>query len=202
MHNRIRQYQQYAVGLVCLASAYLLSTANLATVLCRPDSGILAQTNHSYIDYDYPELYPMRELNNVLMTVEESGHYPLEGPEAIYEWASNAPKGYGYVRLGPNRRTLCVSMFHQLHCLRLIRNALVAPDDPLSSIYHSHHCLNYIRQMALCSPDLTLEPFDPLDRDFDVDKIGATHVCRDWSAVYTEMSRNWDNWETFWNQEA
>ncbi|TDL29998.1 hypothetical protein BD410DRAFT_49513 [Rickenella mellea] len=56
--------------------------------------------------------------------------------------------------------------------------------------------------MALCSPDLTLEPFDPLDRDFDVDKIGATHVCRDWSAVYTEMSRNWDNWETFWNQEA
>ncbi|TDL29700.1 hypothetical protein BD410DRAFT_780178 [Rickenella mellea] len=191
----------YVFSFSCILVACILNAANITKTIRRP-RGLNGQQNYSYIDYDYPEFYPMDDLNDVLMTVEESVHYPLDGPESIYEWASNAPSGYGYVRLGSNHRTLCVSMFHQLHCLRLIRNALINPEDPLSSIYHSHHCLNYIRQSALCSPDLTLEPFDPLERDFSVDRIGATHVCRDWSAVYSEMSRNWNSWESFWQTES
>ncbi|TDL20986.1 hypothetical protein BD410DRAFT_790355 [Rickenella mellea] len=141
----------------------------------------------AYIDSDYPENYSMEELKPVLLVVEESVHYPLEGSQALLEWSSNAPSGIGYVCLGQTHRILCVSMFHQLHYLRYIRNGIVNPSDPSSSIYHSHNCLNYIRQSILCNSDLTLEPFDPLDRNFTVDRIGATHVCRDWSAVYGEI---------------
>ncbi|TDL20999.1 hypothetical protein BD410DRAFT_323948 [Rickenella mellea] len=191
----------YTIGVLCLAMAYLLSGANLAANFGRSRYS-KANDAHSYIDYDYPENYPMEELKHVLLTVEESVHYPLEGSQALFEWASSAPSATGFVRLGPTHRTLCVSMFHQLHCLRYIRNGIVNPRDPSSSIYHSHHCLNYIRQSILCNPDLTLEPFDPLDRDFSVDRVGATHVCRDWSAVYAEMSKNWEHWQSFWNGEA
>lgn len=49
-------------------------------------------------------------------------------------------------------------------------------------------------EMVLCHPDLTLEPFDPLERDFEVERVGATHVCRDWTAVLENLDRNWDEW--------
>ena len=152
---------------------------------------------------DFPESYLMpAPLKPVLMTVEESVHYALDGIASVYDWASNSPPGVGYVRLGSNHRTFCVSMFHQLHCLRLLRVSLTDPSHPLSNMHHSQHCLNYIRQMVLCSPDLTLEPYDPLEKDFDQDRVGVTHVCRDWSAVYAELTDNWNRWEQFQNSTA
>lgn len=51
-----------------------------------------------------------------------------------------------------------------------------------------------MQQMILCSPDLTLEPFDVLDRDFEVDRFGATHTCPDWNVMYEEMEDNWNDW--------
>ena len=51
--------------------------------------------------------------------------------------------------------------------------------------------------MILCSPNLTLEPANVLTRDFEVDRVGATHVCLDWSVLYSDMSNNWDSWEEF-----
>jgi hypothetical protein len=48
--------------------------------------------------------------------------------------------------------------------------------------------------MILCSPDLTLESADVLSRDFEVDRIGATHICSDWGALYAEAEKNWGTW--------
>ena len=106
------------------------------------------------------------------------------------------PDGYGFVRLGPERRILCVSMFHQLHCVDKIRRALDDPDDPISTIPHLQHCLNYIRQMILCASDLTLEP---ADIGHEASGIGVTHTCRNWRAVYDTVNRNYALWTEYWD---
>lgn len=110
------------------------------------------------------------------------------------------PDGYAYVRLGPQHRLFAVAMAHELHCLGALRSALVelepGKDAEFGTVEHSQHCLNYLRQWTLCNPDLTLEPFDPLDegRDYGADServgAGARHVCRDWSKVYEGMTEN------------
>ncbi|KAJ7160005.1 hypothetical protein C8R43DRAFT_1086874 [Mycena crocata] len=144
--------------------------------------------------YDYPELWEGTSLQEVAMTVEETRSYPIDGgPDALEIWATTSSKGYGYVRLGSEQRVFAVSMFHELHCVRLMRAALAGRYDTYAR-GHMHHCLNYLRQMILCSPNLTLEPSDVLSRDFELDRVGATHVCMDWSALYSEAADNWYNW--------
>ncbi|THV05115.1 hypothetical protein K435DRAFT_647990, partial [Dendrothele bispora CBS 962.96] len=120
----------------------------------------------------------------VLMTTEESRHYSITGPDALEEWASTAARGFGYIQLGGHQRLFAVSMFHQFHCLRLMRYALEGRHDE-GSQGHMQHCLTYLRQMILCHPDLTLEPADILDdeRDYEMRRLGSTHVCKDWTKV-------------------
>ncbi|KAJ7912543.1 hypothetical protein B0H13DRAFT_1613508, partial [Mycena leptocephala] len=142
---------------------------------------------------DYPELWEISSLHEVAMLAEETRSYPIEGHDALEIWATSSSKGFGYVRLGPEKRAFAVAMFHELHCVRLMRAALAGRYDA-SSRGHMHHCLNYIRQMILCSPNLTLEPANILARDFETDRVGATHICADWSALYAEASRNWYDW--------
>ncbi|KAF7347013.1 Hydrolase-4 domain-containing protein [Mycena venus] len=146
---------------------------------------------HTYIGDDYPELWDINSDSRVAMLVEETRFYPIEGGDAQELWATSSPKGFGYVRLGAEERAFAVSMFHQLHCTRLMRAALAGSYDT-SAKAHMQHCLNYIRQMTLCSPDLTLEPANVLSRNFEVERAGATHVCADWSALYTAAAKNWD----------
>ncbi|KAJ6460032.1 hypothetical protein C8R47DRAFT_1327817 [Mycena vitilis] len=172
-------------GLIALANMYLGATA------FRKASPGVAPHNYSYVGDDYPELWEIPSLQKIGMVVEETRSYPIDGGDNALEiWATSSSKGFGYVRLGPEQRTFAVAMFHQLHCVRLIRAGLGGRYDTYT-INHMHHCLNYIRQMILCSPNLTLEPADVLSRDFEVDRIGATHVCTDWSAMYDEAANNW-----------
>ncbi|KAJ6529062.1 hypothetical protein DFH09DRAFT_935034, partial [Mycena vulgaris] len=146
---------------------------------------------------DYPELWEISSLGKVGMTIEETRSYPIDGGHnALEMWATSSSKGFGYVRLGSERRAFAVSMFHQLHCVRLVRAALAGRYDSYA-LGHMHHCFNYLRQMILCSPNLTLEPADVLSRDFEVDRIGATHVCSDWSVMYKDAADNWNDWVQF-----
>jgi len=127
------------------------------------------------------------------MVIEESVHYSITNPEAMDEWLYNSPFGTGSVRVGPNNRGFFISMFHKLHCLRLMRTALASEPKP-GMVEHSFHCLNYLRESALCASDTTLEPGDFMQREFTFDRIGAAHVCRDWDAVYEEVRINWLEW--------
>jgi hypothetical protein len=122
------------------------------------------------------------------MTVEESVHYNIWGPNALEEWASSSPKGTGYLRLGPEHRAFALTMTHEQHCLRIIRAALEGKPEFRQRISPTviQFCLNYLRQMVLCSPNFTLEP---------VGRNGATHVCRDWRKVYGALADNWDDWQ-------
>lgn len=153
---------------------------------------------------DYPELLPVSGMGDVLMTTEESVHYQIEGEDGRYDWASVEPIGGGYVHLGHghDHRAFAYAMGHELHCLHRIRITIADPENPLGSLDHARHCLNYLRQWILCTPDLTLEPFDPLERNFETDREGPTHVCQDWKALQGFAADNFYDWKEFKNRTS
>lgn len=178
----------------CIGSIFLLNMSIWITLLIREwkkDDSIL---DFTYVGDDYPLYLPVRLVSPVAQVMEETVHYPIYGVEARSEWALSLRKNFSlYTLLGPEHRAFTVAMEHQLHCLRLMRVALAGAYDEETQ-GHFTHCLHYIRHMVLCNPNLTLEPADVLERDFEVERTGATHVCRDWRAVYDTMDDGWTAW--------
>lgn len=84
-------------------------------------------------------------------------------------------------------------MFHQMHCLRMINLAM--SKAPIASPAHLQHCLNYLRQAALCGADTSIEPGDFEQRDFNKQKTGGRHKCKDWSQAYSIMEHNYAQWK-------
>ncbi|KAF7792945.1 hypothetical protein EIP86_004048 [Pleurotus ostreatoroseus] len=133
------------------------------------------------------------------MAVEESVRYSLTDPESELEWLWTGPIGDHHVRLGQPRRAFAVPMFHQLHCLRTIRELIDRGGlHRFPRAYgHVHHCFVYLRQWTLCSADVTLEPGDFMQRNFTIERVGATHTCQDWEPVYDMVADNWKAWERY-----
>ncbi|KAI0315987.1 hypothetical protein OF83DRAFT_1173300 [Amylostereum chailletii] len=182
---------------VIALAALLASFSNLAYIASHIDRAFFKGAKdpaYSYHGHDFPETLPLPDgdLPPVQLTVEESVHYPAIGISADEEWAALTAAGYHYVRLGPDDRLFIVTMFHELHCLRILN--LAFSKTPPATRGHLKHCLDYLRQGALCAADVTLEPGDFEQRDFEVERVGATHTCRDWSAVYPVMDANYYAW--------
>ncbi|KAI9064931.1 hypothetical protein FKP32DRAFT_1568900 [Trametes sanguinea] len=169
-------------------------------MLLHPSHSTFADCNFlAYEGNDFPESWPLPSTPPVALVVENPVHYSVTGLDAQEEWAASNPKGFGYIRLGSEYRAFAVSMFHQLHCLRLFRSAL-AGDHREPTEMHFGHCLVYLRQLILCDADLTLEPYDILHRDYNVKQDHSIHVCRDWEQVYDAMAGNWENWLQYRNR--
>lgn len=146
----------------------------------------------AYKGHDYPELLPLpQDPQLIALLLEETVHYTPLGATSDAEWLSLATPGFGYVRLGPEDRTFVVTMFHELHCLRML-NLAFTPN--ITSLPHATHCLNYLRQSILCSPDLALEPGDFEESDFEVDRTHGVHECKDWVPIYHFVAQNYDMW--------
>ncbi|TFK18153.1 hypothetical protein FA15DRAFT_683358 [Coprinopsis marcescibilis] len=154
--------------------------------------------SYSWIGRDHPKRLPIEE-RPVKMIAQESVHFPLTGAEAKDEWLWTATMGDGHVRIGKDMRMFAVSMFHQLHCLRGVQNALAKGWKTLHPARRGHinHCFNYIRQWTLCNADLTLEPGDFAKRNFTEQRAGATHTCVDWVPAYDFMNEKWREWTIF-----
>jgi len=155
--------------------------------------------SYSYIGMNKPKLMPMSQ-TPVRMVVEESVHYSLQSPDSQSEWLWSAPLGDNYIRYGPEMRTFIPSMYHELHCLRITHTTLKSsPAHRLSAemLSHTRHCLTYLKQWILCSADTTLEPGDFKERDFEVERTGATHTCRDWDSAYDVMKGGWKKWRNY-----
>ncbi|KAJ7084134.1 hypothetical protein C8R44DRAFT_651621, partial [Mycena epipterygia] len=133
-----------------------------------------------YKDDDYPHQLPLH-VPLVALTTEDSERYSLSDFDAYADWRSTDvfPKGNGFVQLGPDG----VAMFHQMHCLQVIRTAIVQG----GADQHARHCLNLLRQTVLCASDTTL---DALDTEGGTDGLGSVHVCRDWQKVYDFVEDN------------
>lgn len=134
------------------------------------------------------------------MVVQESVHYDVDAPEANTEWLwTNAFGEDGHIRLGQQKRMFSVAMFHELHCLRAIREVMEHGWDSIDNKRqgHIHHCYNYLRQYILCAADTTLEAGDFAERNITTKRTGATHTCVDWRPSYDMMDQKWKEWAAF-----
>ncbi|KAG1882216.1 hypothetical protein F4604DRAFT_1577633 [Suillus subluteus] len=167
-------------------SAFVISIVlNIFTIL-RLQHKSVDDRQYTYIGDDHPIELPL-DLEIVALTFEDSKYYSTSGLTAWSEWnlLDHFPEGHGFVRLGPNGRLFGVSMFHQIHCLQMIRLALInGPND------HSGHCLNFLRQAILCNSDTTLDPVYTNGSTAGSDGLGVTHICRDWSQLYAYIEEN------------
>ncbi|KAI0078579.1 hypothetical protein K474DRAFT_883010 [Panus rudis PR-1116 ss-1] len=158
--------------------------------------------SYSLVGTDFPKRIPV-ELGAIKVPIEESVHYGLYEPEAPNEWLWNAPYGDSHIRLGDDTmRAFAVPIFHQLHCFRGLRTGLEVgwANIPKGHQGHNQHCFNYLRQWTLCSADTTLEPGDFTKRNFTVERVGATHTCKNWDPLYEVVNERWAKWEA-WRKE-
>ncbi|GJE88769.1 hypothetical protein PsYK624_048550 [Phanerochaete sordida] len=173
-----------------------LSLLNLAYVVRRvrnPYTAASAAPSYAYRGHDFPEVFPVDDLNAghpVYLHAEDSVHYPLRGTASDLQWLALTSAGAGYVRLGPSDRQFVLTMFHEMHCLRILNLAFRRQ----TRLEHVEHCLNYIRHGALCAPDLTLEPGDFEDSERGGGYTAGTHMCKDWGAVYAGSNANFRTW--------
>ncbi|KAF8513318.1 hypothetical protein BU17DRAFT_68833 [Hysterangium stoloniferum] len=154
--------------------------------------------SYSFISDDYPISLPLNA-SAVKLELEESVHYSLINPEAMDEWLWTAPLGDNHIRLGHSRRMFAVAYFHQMHCLRNIREE-ISKEYANGVKEHLHHCFNYLRQSMLCAADTTLEPGDFKKRNFTLNNVRTTHTCRDWKPMYDMADGNWIEWEKYRNR--
>ncbi|KAK2591109.1 hypothetical protein QQS21_011197 [Conoideocrella luteorostrata] len=84
-----------------------------------------------------------------------------------------------------------INVYHELHCLKLVRWSLY-PDYfyPNSSAEQTHererhrdHCINYIRQSAMCHADVGLSTWHWRADDKMPHADMMPHTCRNWNAV-------------------
>jgi len=141
-------------------------------------------SHFSYVGDDHPSQLPLH-VPSVALTIEDSSQYGLSDFRAWVDWrsADAFPYSNGFVKLGPEGRSFGVAMFHQMHCLQKIRDAIVQGDPG----HHTRHCLNLLRQAVLCASDTTI---DPLTTATGTDGLGVVHVCRDWQKVYDFVEEN------------
>jgi len=131
------------------------------------------------------------------LPMENTVHYDLATDLGILEWNNGTlpgPNHDGVVWLtmkGGERKPFTFALFHQLRCLNVIRESLMARRHPpyTDPSRLAIHCMNYIRQMVLCRGDLSMESArHPLGPNTVVSDV--THVCRDWSVIWDEAERN------------
>ncbi|KAE8352699.1 hypothetical protein BDV28DRAFT_165358 [Aspergillus coremiiformis] len=150
-----------------------------------------------------------RPISSLETISHPSGHSSNNGVDDISWESLLLPQNGGLLRVRTSNDTVTdhgVSMFHQLHCLIVIRD-LIFPEPsrgnrnstspshighPKSDAIHWAHCFDYIAQGIICAADDTIEPpHHVLNREGRkvriIDGVGHTHACRDptslWRAV-------------------
>ncbi|KAF6806286.1 hypothetical protein CSOJ01_08945 [Colletotrichum sojae] len=119
-------------------------------------------------------------------------------------WQSIVPEGNGFVLIdNPHNPALpppinqspesdipmdrfCLTVFHQLHCLRGIQEAFYALiKDPTSqpALAHVNHCIDYIRVGVMCYGDTALEGQSTYSSEDRANGNGSNHVCKDFGAI-------------------
>ncbi|KAK1755484.1 hypothetical protein QBC47DRAFT_413247 [Echria macrotheca] len=101
-----------------------------------------------------------------------------------------------------------LDVFHQLHCLNMIRmgfypgrynTSLLKPDGTINYLQwvHVDHCIESIRQSVMCHADIATFTYRWSDKDKIMKpELGSTHICRNFTIVREyAMERNvdWQN---------
>ncbi|KAH8101915.1 hypothetical protein BXZ70DRAFT_1007151 [Cristinia sonorae] len=118
---------------------------------------VSSNQTYSWVGDDFPHTLPVALPPRSHVMAPDEAHF---GFHADDEWLAIFPKPWnGFLSLGPEKRTFAVSVYHQLHCLNLIRGALVGKiEQELDEfVGHAEHCFRYLKDTILCRADLTLE---------------------------------------------
>jgi hypothetical protein len=114
----------------------------------------------------------------VALTNEEQQR--LHDVSAIFETSSQGEATY----LG------AIEVFHQLHCLDMLRLEVYGT---LTQWLHEHHsmkdkmehldhCIDFLRQSLMCRPSIEILPFG-IDQSSFRARFNGTHTCADFEAV-------------------
>lgn len=88
---------------------------------------------------------------------------------------------------------VAVEVFHQLHCLNLLRQNrfyshynklngdVSAPDEDLTG--HLDHCIDALRQMIMCQSDVGVFPFYYENENDPWPNYATPHTCRSYEGV-------------------
>ena len=137
--------------------------------------------------------------------VEATPFYDIHNDD---DWNTIFPNGYstGFVRLGKGAKFYEPSIYHQMHCLNILRQSIVHHDWSNATnqervLWHVHHCLNMIRQAILCNADSTLEPsfFYRLNKgknESAASGLDVLHTCRDWTQIRAYAESNFHDTKT------
>lgn len=108
------------------------------------------------------------------------------GPSAVFDDADESPTGET-TYLG------AVEVFHQLHCLDMLRLEIYgeldgwyskhSPHNAHTKPGHVEHCIDYIRQSLMCHPSLDILPFYADEKNMSKPVFNATRTCADFSKI-------------------
>ncbi|MCJ1445533.1 MAG: hypothetical protein MMC23_006038 [Stictis urceolatum] len=176
-------------------------------ILATVTVSLLSSSISTSLDRKFKKICHAREFTQPFK-MDEYEEYQDIGPKGDQAWAGLFTENHGYLfqqyRLeGTEQDTVRVygiSMFHQLHCLQMIRftmaawnttlhNALTGDDLPVHHDIdgrHWLHCLDYLRRTTLCLADDTLEQpkVDPKHEGKDIVSGEGTRMCRNNSRLY------------------
>ncbi|KAJ4856800.1 hypothetical protein T069G_10168 [Trichoderma breve] len=178
----------------------------ITTVVDRVRAPPSADVSHCPRPKECPALTPSQELSPTKF-VKDPWMHPIYSRKGISNqtafWDSLLTPNGGFlmVDLGDHRNhSVGVSMFHQLHCLSIVRSVVVGggmhkhPNDgggnsAMEDDQHFMHCFDYIVQAILCSADDALEnSVNILDgeggEEDGINGMGQTHKCRNATMLY------------------
>ncbi|EME42004.1 hypothetical protein DOTSEDRAFT_25662 [Dothistroma septosporum NZE10] len=165
----------------------LIKTKNLTCPVCdeveadlRYDSPVLFQPNWAMV------VPPTNVTNEIWQRLSPPG----EGfVEVANEVARNLPPSRVSERRPDTHKVYGVSVFHQLHCVNMLRLNMypeefhwTLPGESAEQIRkHRDHCIDYLRQAIMCNADVTFEPWG----EAGINGMGAIHQCRDYQKIFT-----------------
>ncbi|KAI0258512.1 hypothetical protein BC834DRAFT_911147 [Gloeopeniophorella convolvens] len=127
----------------------------------------------------------------VLMRITESARYDIDTALGAEEFERLTPDSGHVVHISDSSeadpKPYTVTLFHQLKCLGIIRDAYMGLGKQEQPGTLARHCMNYLRQTILCRPNTRLESVKlergAASRDYET-------VCLDWTKIYEEAERN------------
>ncbi|MCJ1249426.1 hypothetical protein MMC30_006650 [Trapelia coarctata] len=108
------------------------------------------------------------------------------------EEAARLPGGTARSAVNPNEYVVELEMFHQLHCLKALRNQLWNFEDhvedkrtDLARQHHFDHCIDYLRQVIMCHGDVTPVTFERKEEGGLFNPHHKTvHQCRNFEKIF------------------
>ncbi|KAI9702298.1 MAG: hypothetical protein M1820_006230 [Bogoriella megaspora] len=146
-----------------------------------------------------PESTEPEKRSSLFVQNDDFWNMDAPGDEA---WNSILPSNGGFLRdrfENGTQHFFGVTMFHQLHCLQILRSHLVsleqgksvshdhnphAIDDSTDPHRHWVHCLDYLRQGVTCLADDTIEPAVGDGTEPRVNGWHVVHQCRNSEKIY------------------